>query len=117
MPVYKSITDLDRFCKFIVSCGNLVWTGDKLCIEYPVKTVDEIIDSQSAKRVRHVKIPGLIHLLMIIAFFTEFIGGFFKIDPILTRSRVAKLFKNTSYDDAKILNHQIDTESYMTYME
>lgn len=112
VPVQKSITYLPAFSNFILSCNAKQLTGDVLCIQKPVQTVDQIVDAQATRTVLHIKVPGLEAMLMGIGMVIERVGTTFDFDPILTRSRVVKLFKDTSYSHANLLDGVLDINQY-----
>ena len=112
VPVRKSITYLPAFSDFILWCNTNQVTGDVLCIEKPVRTVDQIIDAQAARNVIHIKVPGFEKMLMGIGTVMERLGTTFDFDPLLTRSRVVKLYKDTSYSQANILDGVLDLNQY-----
>ena len=109
ITVKKSITNLDGFIKFIVQNLELSGVNRFLTIELPVKTVSEIVSDLSGHRVISVQIPFLKKIAYFLAVGFEIFGKILNVDPRLTRNRVEKLFKDTSYSNFYV---GVDFQSY-----
>lgn len=95
--VIKSLTNLNKFSYFI---GYLIGNPKKqhhLTIEIPAKTVTEIIKDSKNSKLYTFYVPRLDILLMGISYFLLYISKLFNREPIITPSRVKKLFSDTSY--------------------
>ena len=100
--VTKSLTSLDRFCDFIVDVSSEKLTGDYLCIEHPIMTVSEIMQSFFPNK-KVVALPFLKPAIMFWASLSSFISP----TKGLTRSRAIKLFKSTDYAE-----YELETRRY-----
>lgn len=108
IEVKKSLTFLPKLVDFMNTVIAQGMTGRYLCIEYPVKSVTEILLHNRAGRFSFVvKIPRLRQLLAVLATtVSQLTGGRF--DFWLTPERVEKLFSDTSFESVM----GIDTEQY-----
>jgi nucleoside-diphosphate-sugar epimerase len=109
IDVFKSLTDLDNFTNFIISKIEFPECKKFLTIEFPVKTVSQIVSDITPSNVIIFNIPYLRQTLNIVAVIFEFIGKIINIDPKITKNRVKKLFKDTSY---RSFYDSLDTHSY-----
>ena len=97
IPVTKSLTSLNKFCNFIVDVS-----GKKLCIEHPMMTVSEIMQSFFPDK-KVVALPFLKPAIMLWASLSSFVSP----TRGLTRSRAVKLFKSTDYSE-----YELETRRY-----
>ena len=112
IEVAKSLTYLPAFCRFIVdSAEGNVAAGRYLAIEKPVLTVSRIIQAVSGSSVKVIHIPGLEIAMQTLAYLFYALGCFGKFDLKLTPNRVVKLFSDTSYNNIKKNDIDIDTYS------
>ena len=103
IPVRKSLTSLYGFCEIISSHIPKVDNGERanyeeyLTIDLPVQTVTEIMMNNSVNKKIVIRIIGLRLFLTLSSILIERLGLSRKIP--LTRGRVEKLFRDTSYDE------------------
>ena len=104
IEIKKSLTNMDNLIKEITNHLEGKETIDKipkmrLVIDVPVYTVSQHMDIIKNKKLIKIKFPFLKQILIIISHIIEFL----KIEDYLplTRNRVDKLFKDTSYSGQK----------------
>lgn len=116
VPVKKSVTSLSKFCDFVCKYCIDEEVGNFICIEMPVQTVDQIIDSYSSRVVKHFKIIGFRYFLISIGTLASLIGRAFQFDPKITLSRVIKLYNDTSYEAYYRGENQSVSTSYFNFL-
>lgn len=110
IDVFKSITNLDHLCKFTNFLLTNEKTGKFMVIDYPTKTVTDIISDCCGQKKITIYIPFLRYILYICAFiFTNLLN--FK---YITINRVKKLYSDTSYDSFK---EKYNYNSYLGFLK
>lgn len=109
IEVKKSLTYLPRFCAFIEQLIGKSGSSYYLTIERPVQTVTETMRDQAGRKVWAVPVPGLKIVLFLLSWMSLGLALLVGRDPILTPSRVIKLFSDTSYDTNE---KNIDSKAY-----
>ena len=109
IEVKKSLTYLPKFCEFVIKRFNRASLKYFLTIDTPVLTVSQIICEHAGRNKMLIKVPGLRYGLFlsacVVLFFSKAAGR----DPLLTPSRVTKLFSDTSYATT---SRHIDRDTY-----
>ena len=113
IKVKKSVTYLPNFVRVIELSLKFQKTGRILCIDQPVQTVSEMIKNKIGTTVKLIKVPGLKAILFILSLAFEYTARLFKVDPILSRNRVTKLFKDTSYHWVASIDADLNTSFFM----
>ena len=97
IEVKKSLTYLPKFCAFIEQRIGAPSGSYFLTIEHPVSTVTQIMREQAGRKIWSIHIPGLKFGLYLLSWLSLGLAALFRREPMLTPSRVAKLFSDTSY--------------------
>lgn len=107
IPVKKSLTNLESLCDFVCWIERTRHSGEFLAIESPVQSVTDIMLAVTGPKVV-VAVPLLKQVLL---GFAEALAclSWMGVDPKLTPNRVIKLFRDTSYQDAR---DGLDVDSY-----
>lgn len=97
IEVKKSLTYLPKFCAFIEQRIGAPSGACFLTIEKPVRTVTQIMRDQAGRRIWAIHVPGLKFGLYFLSLVSLGLAALLRREPMLTPSRVKKLFSDTSY--------------------
>ena len=97
IEVKKSLTNLPKFCAFIEQRVDAPSGSCYLTIEKPVRTVTQIMRDQAGRKLVAIYVPGLKFSLFLMSWVSLGLAALLRREPILTPSRVTKLFSDTSY--------------------
>jgi nucleoside-diphosphate-sugar epimerase len=97
IEVKKSLTYLPKFCAFIEQRIGAPRGSCFLTIEKPVGTVTQIMRDQAGRKIWTIHVPGLKFGLFLLSWLLLGLAALLRRKPILTPSRVTKLFSDTSY--------------------
>jgi nucleoside-diphosphate-sugar epimerase len=97
IEVHKSITYLPKFCAFIEQRIGAPSGACFLTIEKPVRTVTQIMRDQADRKLWVIYVPGLKFGLFLLSWLSLGSAALLRREPMLTPSRVTKLFSDTSY--------------------
>lgn len=97
IEVKKSLTYLPKFCAFIEQRIGAPSGACLLTIEKPVRTVTQIMRDQAGRRIWAIHVPGLKFGLYFLSLVSLGLAALLRREPMLTPSRVTKLFCDTSY--------------------
>jgi hypothetical protein len=97
IEVKKSLTYLPKFCAFIDQRIGVPSGSCYLTIEKPVLTVTQIMRDQAGRKLVAIYVPGLKFSLFLMSWVSLGLAALLRRQPILTPSRVTKLFSDTSY--------------------
>jgi nucleoside-diphosphate-sugar epimerase len=97
IEVKKSLTYLPKFCAFIEQRIGAPSGSFFLTIEKPVGTVTEIMRDQAGRKIWSIHVPGLKFGLFLLSWLLLGLAALLRREPMLTPSRVTKLFSDTSY--------------------
>lgn len=97
IEVKKSLTYLPKFCAFIEQCIDAPSGSYFLTIENPVRTVTQIMRDQAGRKIWSIHVPGLKFGLYLLSWLCLGLSALLHREPMLTPSRVTKLFSDTSY--------------------
>lgn len=97
IEVKKSLTYLPKFCAFIEQRIGAPSGSYFLTIEHPVSTVTQIMREQAGRKIWSVHVPGLKFGLYLLSWLSLGLAALLRREPMLTPSRVTKLFSDTSY--------------------
>jgi nucleoside-diphosphate-sugar epimerase len=97
IEVKKSLTYLPKFCAFIEQRIGAPRGACFLTIEKPVGTVTQIMRDQAGRKIWTIHVPGLKFGLCLLSWLLLGLAALLRRKPILTPSRVTKLFSDTSY--------------------
>lgn len=97
IEVKKSLTYLPKFCAFIEQRIGAPSGACFLTIEKPVRTVTQIMRDQAGRRIWVIHVPGLKFGLYFLSLVSLGLAALLRREPMLTPSRVTKLFSDTSY--------------------
>ena len=97
IEVKKSLTYLPKFCAFIEGLIGAPSGSCFLTIEKPVRTVTQIMRSQAGRKIWSIYVPGLKFGLYCLSWLSLGLAALLRREPMLTPSRVTKLFSDTSY--------------------
>lgn len=109
IDVKKSLTYLPKLCSFIEQRIGGPRSTCYLTIEEPVRTVTETMRVQAGHKVWMVHVPGLKSVLFLLSSVSLALSVLTRKTPILTPSRVVKLYSDTSYATR---TEGIDRETY-----
>ena len=109
IEVKKSLTYLPKFCAFIEERIDAPSGTCFLTIEKPVRTVTQIMRDQAGRKIWSIHVPGLKFGLFILSWLSLGLAVLLRREPVLTPSRVTKLFSDTSYATH---NGDIDRTTY-----
>ena len=109
IEVKKSLTYLPKFCAFIEQRIGAPSGSYFLTIEHPVSTVTQIMREQAGRKIWSIHIPGLKFGLYLLSWLSLGLAALLRREPMLTPSRVTKLFSDTSY---AIYDSDIDRTTY-----
>jgi nucleoside-diphosphate-sugar epimerase len=97
IEVKKSLTYLPKFCAFIEQRIGAPNGSYFLTIEHPVSTVTQIMREQAGRKIWSIHVPGLKFGLYLLSWLSLGLAALLRREPMLTPSRVTKLFSDTSY--------------------
>jgi hypothetical protein len=97
IEVKKSLTYLPKFCTFIEKRIGAPSGSCFLTIEKPVGTVTQIMRDQAGRKIWSIHVPGLKFGLFLLSWLLLGLAALLRREPMLTPSRVTKLFSDTSY--------------------
>ena len=97
IEVKKSLTYLPKFCAFIEQRIGAPSGACFLTIEKPVRTVTQIMREQAGRKLLVIYIPGLKLGLYCLSWVSLGLAALLRREPMLTPSRVTKLFSDTTY--------------------
>lgn len=97
IEVKKSLTYLPKFCAFIEQRIGAPSGSYFLTIENPVHTVTQIMRDQAGRKIWSIHVPGFKFCLFILSWLLLGLAALLRREPVLTPSRVTKLFNDTSY--------------------
>ena len=97
IDVKKSLTYLPKFAAFIEQRIGAPSESCFLTIERPVRTVTQIIRDQAGRKIWAIYVPGLKFALFFLSWVSLGMAALLRREPMLTPSRVVKLFSDTSY--------------------
>lgn len=97
IEVKKSLTYLPKFCAFIEERIDAPSGTCFLTIEKPVRTVTQIMRDQAGRKIWSIHVPGLKFGLFLLSWLSLGLAALLRREPMLTPSRVTKLFSDTSY--------------------
>lgn len=97
IEVKKSLTYLPKLCAFIEQRVDAPSGSCYLTIEKPVLTVTQIMRDQAGRKLVAIYVPGLKFSLFLMSWVSLGLAALLRRQPILTPSRVTKLFSDTSY--------------------
>ena len=97
IEVKKSLTYLPKFCAFIEQRIGAPSGSYFLTIEHPVSTVTQIMREQAGRKIWSIHVPGLKFGLYLLSWLSLGLAALLRREPMLTPSRVTKLFSDTSY--------------------
>jgi nucleoside-diphosphate-sugar epimerase len=97
IEVKKSLTYLPKFCAFIEQRIGAPRGACFLTIEKPVGTVTQIMRDQAGRKIWSIHVPGLKFGLFLLSWLLLGLAALLRREPMLTPSRVTKLFSDTSY--------------------
>ena len=97
IEVKKSLTYLPRFCAFIEQRIGAPSGACFLTIEKPVRTVTQIMLDQAGRKIWSIHVPWLKFGLFLLSWLSLGLAALLRREPMLTPSRVKKLFSDTSY--------------------
>ena len=97
IEVKKSLTYLPKFCAFIEQRINAPSGSCFLTIENPVRSVTQIMRDQAGRKIWAIHVPGLRFGLYFLSWISIGLAVLLRREPMLTPSRVTKLFSDTSY--------------------
>lgn len=109
IEVKKSLTYLPKFCAFVEKRIGAPSGSCFLTIEKPVRTVTQIMRDQARRKIWSIHVPGLKFGLFILSWLSVALAALLRREPVLTPSRVTKLFSDTSYATH---NGDIDRTTY-----
>ena len=93
----KSLTYLPKFCAFIEQRIGAPSGSYFLTIENPVRSVTQIMRDQTGHKIWSIYVPGLKFGLYFLSWLSLGLAALLRREPMLTPSRVTKLFSDTSY--------------------
>ena len=97
IEVKKSLTYLPKLCAFIEQRIGAPSGSCFLTIEKPVRTVTQIMRDQAGRKIWSIPVPGLKFGLFLLSWVSLGSAVLLRRGPVLTPSRVTKLFSDTSY--------------------
>ena len=97
IEVKKSLTYLPKFCAFIERRIDAPSGSCYLTLEKPVQTVTQIMHDQAGRKLWAIYVPGFKLGLFLLSWVSLVFAIMLRREPILTPSRVTKLFSDTSY--------------------
>jgi nucleoside-diphosphate-sugar epimerase len=97
IEVKKSLTYLPKFCAFIEQRIGAPRGACFLTIDKPVGTVTQIMRDQAGRKIWSIHVPGLKFGLFLLSWLLLGLAALLRREPMLTPSRVTKLFSDTSY--------------------
>ena len=97
IEVKKSLTYLPKFCAFIEQRVGAPSGSCFLTIEKPVLSVTQIMSDQAGRKICAIHVPGLKFGLYFSSWISIGLAVLLGREPMLTPSRVTKLFSDTSY--------------------
>jgi nucleoside-diphosphate-sugar epimerase len=109
IEVKKSLTYLPKFCAFVEQRIGSPSGSCYLTIEKPTRTVTQIVRNLTSRKVYAVYVPGLKIGLFLFSWIFLGIASIRRTEPMLTPSRVTKLFNDTSYEEH---DEEIDQKTY-----
>ena len=109
IEVKKSLTYLPKLCAFIEHRIGAPSGSCFLTIEKPVGTVTQIMRDQAGRKIWSIHVPGLKFGLFLLSLLLLGLAALLRREPMLTPSRVTKLFSDTSYATH---NGDIDRTTY-----
>ena len=104
IPIKKSLTEMEKFCDFLVYSLSEADGLHCIAIERPVETVGQIVKRHFPQK-KQFKVYGIESFLLFVSGVIEFILP----NLGITRARIRKLFKSTDYEN---VNVKLDVNTY-----